>query len=103
VGRLSVLAKVDLHALPFRKTDGRNLDTLTIVTGLFDRNGNLLKGTTKTVDLHVLDELFEARLAAGLAAKTSFDVASGKYILRLVVRDSEGQSMSARNSVVDIP
>ncbi len=103
VNRLSVLAKVDLHSLPFRKTEGRNLDTLTIVTGIFDRNGNLLKGTTKTVDLHVQDDLFQARLAAGLAAKTSFDVQPGKYVLRLVVRDSEGQSMSARNSVVDIP
>jgi hypothetical protein len=35
--------------------------------------------------------------------KTSFDVAPGSYVIRLVVRDSEGQTMAARNRVVEIP
>ena len=35
--------------------------------------------------------------------KTSFDVAPGSYVVRLVVRDSEGQTMAARNGVVEIP
>jgi hypothetical protein len=35
--------------------------------------------------------------------KTSFDTQPGKYLLRLVVRDSEGQMMAARNGIVEIP
>jgi hypothetical protein len=35
--------------------------------------------------------------------RTNFDVAPGNYVIRLVVRDSEGQNMAARNGVVDIP
>jgi hypothetical protein len=53
--------------------------------------------------MRLKDETFDARLAAGLNVKTTFDVQPGKYVLRLVVRDSEGQMMSARNGIVEIP
>ncbi len=102
--RLSVLAHIDLKRIAFRKADGRNLDTLTIVTGVFDRNGNLaVNGIVKTIDLKFKDETMDRHLEAGISAKTSFDVPRGKYIVRQVVRDSEGQTMSALSSVVDIP
>jgi len=35
--------------------------------------------------------------------KSTLDVAPGSYVIRLVVRDTEGQVMSARNGLVDIP
>src|SRR3984885_1991890 len=47
--RLSILARIDLRHLHFRKTDGHNDDTLTVVGGLFDRNGNLVTGTQRVV------------------------------------------------------
>jgi hypothetical protein len=63
----------------------------------------MLAGTTKTVEMRLKEENFANHLANGLNVKTSFDVQPGKYLLRLVVRDSEGQMMSARNGIVDIP
>ncbi len=101
--KVSVLAKVDMKQIRFRKADGRNLNTITIVTGLFDRNGNMISGWIKTVDLRFKDENLEARVNGGLQVKTSFDVPPGKYVVRLVVRDSEGQAMAAKNGVVDVP
>jgi VWFA-related protein len=101
--RLSVLAHIDMKNLKFQKAEGRDTNTLTIVSGLFDRNGNLLNSIQKTVEMRLKEETFDAKLAAGLNVKTSFDVQPGKYVLRLVVRDSEGQMMSARNGIVDIP
>jgi VWFA-related protein len=101
--KVSVLAKVDLKQIRFRKADGRNLNTVTIVTGLFDRNGNMVQGWIKTIDLKFKDENMDARLNGGLQVKTSFDVPTGKYVVRLVVRDSEGQAMAAKNGVVDVP
>ncbi len=101
--RLSVLSHIDLKPIHFRKADGRNIDTITMVTGVFDRNGNLaLNGIIKTIDLKFKDETMDAHMAAGLSAKTSFDVPRGKYIVRQVVRDEEGQTMSARSLVVEI-
>jgi hypothetical protein len=35
--------------------------------------------------------------------KSSFDVKPGSYMVRLVVRDTEGQMMAAANGAVDIP
>ena len=40
---------------------------------------------------------------AGITVKSSFDVKSGSYVVRLVVRDSEGQMMAAENGAVEIP
>jgi hypothetical protein len=35
--------------------------------------------------------------------KSSFDVKPGTYLVRMVVRDAEGELMAARNGAVTIP
>jgi hypothetical protein len=42
-------------------------------------------------------------LNGGVTVKLAFDVKTGDYVIRLVVRDAEGQSMSAQNGSVQIP
>lgn len=101
--KLAVLARVDLKHLRFKKSEGRNRNTLSVVSAVFDRNGVLVSAMQKDVEMKLRDETFEARIAAGLALKTSFDVPPGTYVVRVVVRDSEGQTMAARNRVVEIP
>jgi VWFA-related protein len=101
--RLAVLARVDVKHLHFRKENGRNLDNLMVVSGVFDRNGNLIVGSSKTVEMHLKDQTLENRLAQGITVKNSFDVKPGNYLVRLVIRDSEGQTMAAANGAVDIP
>jgi VWFA-related protein len=101
--KLAVLAHVDLKHLRFKKAEGRNNNSLSIVSAVFDRNGILVGAIQKNVEMRLKDETFSARIAAGVAMKTSFDVAPGSYVVRLVVRDSEGQTMAARNGVVEIP
>jgi VWFA-related protein len=100
--QLVVLAHVDVQHLHFRKADGRNNDVLTCVSAVFNRNGNFLQATEKTVTMHWKDETLEHKLNSGITLKTSFDVKPGTYLVRLVVRDSEGQSMSAENGSVEI-
>ncbi|HEY4088169.1 MAG TPA: hypothetical protein VGM43_19675, partial [Bryobacteraceae bacterium] len=100
---LAAVANVDVKKLNFRKEGGRNLDTLTVVTGLFDDNGNYISGVEKTVEMRLLDDSIEKRLGSGIAVKSSFAVHTGKYVVRLVVRDSEGQMMAAQSSLVEIP
>jgi VWFA-related protein len=101
--KIAVLARVNVKNLRFRKADGRNNDNLTILSGVFDRNGNYVTGTQKLIELHLLDPTLEKLLNSGITVRTSFDVAPGSYVIRLVVRDSEGQTMAARNGVVEIP
>ncbi len=100
---LSVLARVDIRNLHYRKVGDRNNDKLTIVSGVFDRNGNFIRGTEKTVELRLRDETMAKLPASGINIRSTFDLTSGSYVLRLVVRDAEGQIMAARNGAVQIP
>jgi hypothetical protein len=101
--RIAVLARVNISSLRFRKADGRNNDNLLIVSGVFDRNGNFITGMEKTLELRLLDSTLEKLLNSGVTVRTNLDVAPGSYVVRLVVRDSEGQAMAARNGVIQIP
>jgi VWFA-related protein len=100
--KVVVLAHVDVQHLHFRKVDGRNDNVLTCVSALFNRNGIFVQGTEKVVTMHWKDDTLEHRLASGITLKTSFDVKPGSYLVRLVVRDAEGQLMSAENGTVEI-
>ena len=100
--KLNVLAKINLKLLHFRKVEDRNLNTLTVVSSVFDRNGNFVAGIQRIVDLRLRDQTLDS-LNSGITVKTTLDITPGSYLVRLVVRDSEGQTMSARNGVVEIP
>jgi len=101
--RLSVLVRVDVKHIHFRKEDGRNRNDLTIVSGLFDRNGNYVTANEKILEMRLRDDTLENKLRQGINLKTNFDVKPGSYLVRLVVRDAEGQMMSAQNGAVEIP
>ncbi len=101
--RLSVVSRLDLKGIHFRKADGRNLDNLVVATVIFDDNGNFVTGGEKIVTMKLLDGTYEKLLRAGLTVKSSFDVKPGRYMVRQVVRDSEGAQMAARNGAVEIP
>jgi len=100
--KLAVLVHVDVKHLHFHKADGRNNNALTIASGLFDRNGTFITGVEKIVTMRLKDETLEHRVESGVTVKTSFDVKPGSYLVRLVVRDTEGQ-LSAENGAVEIP
>ena len=101
--RVSLVIKVDVKHLKFRKEEDRNCNELTVVAGLFDRNGVYSTGNQKKIEMKLKDETVEKRLDGGLTIRSSFDVKPGTYSVRLVVRDMEGQLMSAQNSAVEIP
>lgn len=100
---LAVLCRMDPKHIPFRKADGRNYNNITIVSGIFDRNGNFISGWQKMVELRLKDDTLTRLTATGMSVRTNFSVNPGTYMVRLVVRDSEGQLMSAANGAVAIP
>jgi hypothetical protein len=101
--RIEIFARVDVKLLDFRRADGRNIDKLTIIGGVFDRNGNYVTGRERSVELRLKDETLEKPPESGVLFKSPLDVAPGNYVVRMIARDSEGQLISAQNSVVEIP
>ncbi|HYL64881.1 MAG TPA: VWA domain-containing protein [Candidatus Methylomirabilis sp.] len=101
--RLAVLTHVDVKGIHFRKADGRNRDALTVATAIFDENGNYITGGEKIIEMKLLDTTYDRLTRSGLNLKSSFDVKPGTYLVRQVVRDSEGEQLAARNGAVVIP
>jgi len=96
--RLLVVAKVRAECLHFRKADGRNRDSLTIVYALFDDAGAYVEGNTKTVNLAMRDETIA--LDAAISQESAFVMKPGRYVARVVVHDDGGKAMSAQSVVV---
>lgn len=100
--KLAVFIRLDAKALPFHFADGKNADDLTLVTAIFDRNGNQVDGHRKTVRLRLSEPSLANFRRDGLEIRDDFEVAPGSYFVREVVRDSEGGKLSALNVTVDI-
>jgi VWFA-related protein len=101
--KLAVLVHLSLKQFKFRKAAGRNNNDITMVSGIFDRNGHYLQGIKKVLELKLKDETLAGRLGQGVTIRSTFDIVPGTYLVRLVVRDAEGQLMSATNGAVEIP
>ncbi|HWF09238.1 MAG TPA: VWA domain-containing protein [Bryobacteraceae bacterium] len=101
--QLTVTSKLDLRAVKFRSSGDRNTDTITVVTGLFDQDGHYVKGLERVIDLRLRDQTLEKLTSTGLPVQETFDLTPGRYVVRVVVRDSEGSAMAARNGTVNIP
>jgi hypothetical protein len=99
---LTVDAHLDLNGLKFRTAGDRSEDTLTVVTGVFDQDGHYVSGIQRVIDMRLREPTLAKLLNSGMAVKETFDVPPGRYVVRVVVRDSDGQAMAARNGTVDI-
>ena len=96
--------KIGVDGLVLRKDKDRQTDILTIVTAVFDSNGLFVKGLQHKVDLKLREET-RAKLIeqGGMTLKGEILVPSGNYLVRLVVRDGQGNTMATRNGIVEIP
>ncbi len=103
LARLSVLTRLDTRAVRFRKIDGRSCDNVVLATGVFDANGQLVDGKIKEITLKLQDATLQKMIQNGITIKTVFKVKPGAYIIRSVVRGSEGAQLSSQNLTTEIP
>ncbi len=101
--QLNVVSHVGVKELRFRKADGQNFDKLTVTTVIFDGDGEYVSGEQKLVDLHLTDDKYEQLCRYGLQITASFALKPGSYVVRQVIRESEGAQMAAKNGAVVIP
>jgi VWFA-related protein len=100
--RVTVAARIDAKALKYHKEEERSKNTFTVTYALFDRNGNWVAGMQKNVELRLKDDTI-ARPALAVVVRGTLDVKPGVYAIRVVVRDSDGQTMTALNGATEIP
>jgi VWFA-related protein len=100
--KLTSSVRLDLRRLPLRKVDGRNRDDLFFYAAVFDRNGNYVAGNGQMIEMRLRDENL-ATYGSGFNVTTDFHVKPGKYMLRVIVQDTEGQLRSSADKAVQIP
>ena len=76
---------------------------MTVVTGLFDRNGNYISGIERVVEMRLRDKSLEVLEDSGISVEENFSVPSGSYIVRVVVKDGQGQTTAAKNTGIEVP
>ena len=101
--RIAVLTRLDLHPLHFRKDGDRNRDDLTFVIALFDRDGHMVGGQQRKLELRLRDTNLDRYMKSGISSRSTFDVKPGTYLVRAIVRDSESGEISGLNRTVEIP
>jgi len=101
--KLSVLTLIDLKTVDVPKRRGRNLNTLTLVTALFDRDGKYVTATEKKLEFRLQDQSLPTLLASGIKSRVSFNVKPGRYVVRQVVRDAEGGQLTGLSRAIEIP
>ena len=71
---IAALVHIDVRRMAFRKSGGRNLNELTVVAALFDRNANFISAKSTTVQMHIKDDTLATKLNSGITVKSNFDV-----------------------------
>ena len=95
--QLAVLTHLDISTVRFRKVEGVSCNDMVLATALFDTNGRLVDGQMKEIALKLKDSTLEQMNKTGLTLKIVFTAKPGTYRVRSVLRDSEGDPLTARN------
>jgi VWFA-related protein len=102
--RIGVRVRVFLKDLKLRLADGRSRDEVKFATAVFDANGKLVAGQEQLVDLRLTGETLAKIGENGLITLHSESfVKPGPYLVRVVLRDNEGQQITAQNTSVQAP
>jgi VWFA-related protein len=101
--RLAVLTHLDMASLRFQKEQDRNLNDLTFITVLFDRDGKYVKGMEKELKFRLRDATLAKLTQSGITLETEFDLRPGTYMVRQIVRDSKDGQLSGLSRTVEIP
>jgi VWFA-related protein len=101
--QLSVLTRMDLKGIHFRKADGRNYNNVVLATAIFDSDGQFVEGQMREINMKLLDSSVQRLSTTGMTVKISFTVKPGTYLVRSVLGASEGEQLTARNATTVIP
>ena len=99
--QLTIRTKVHVKALRYREERGQHKNTITLVYGIFDRNGNLAGGEIDTIDLNLTPATLAGEDPVMQASKT-FAIQPGRYSVRVLVQDAEERRLTALNASADV-
>jgi VWFA-related protein len=101
---LGIMARVEVGGVRFRKDGEHNVNTLTFVSSVFDRDGLWVGGQQKKLPLDLADNKLQQLMnSPGVLVRSAFHLAPGTYSIREVVMDSEDHRIGAVTQSVEVP
>jgi VWFA-related protein len=100
---ITVVTRLNIKDVEFRKADDRHINQITVVTAIFDENGNAIQHQEKTVELKLTDATYQKLLETGIVMKGAFAVKPGNYVVRQLIREADNGKMAMQTGVVELP
>lgn len=100
--KLNVVADLDVANMRFVKQDGANEEEVVLDAAVFDKDGNYVTGTKKTVSMKYDDNALAQLEKTGAKVNFDFDVKPGEYTVRMVARDSNDGHIAAESAAVSV-
>jgi len=93
---------VDLKQLRFNSQNEHELQSLTLITALFDESGKVMAAKESRMDFNLSQATFLRLIETGMNAKTFLKAAAGSYYLREVVQEGLEGRMAAITQPIEI-
>ena len=93
---------VDMKQIRFNSQDEHELQSLTLVTALFDDSGKVMSAKESRMEFNLSQATFLKLIETGMNAKVSLKAAAGSYHLREVVQEGLEGRLAAFTQPVEI-
>ena len=101
--QLDVATKINLEGVPFSIEDGKRVNQIRLVVVVFDEKDNkYVGGDQKEWDFKLSDLSYTSLLKKKLASKISLQVPAGRYLVKIVARESINSSMGSLRRNVEL-
>ena len=99
---ITVEARLDIRALPFRREGDRNINKIIFTVALFDTDGKFVSGKQQERELTLDDTTLANLQKSGIDFQARILVAPRTYTVRVVARDSQNGAMAALSRSVEV-
>ena len=101
--QLDVATKINLEGVPFSIEDGKRVNQIRLVVVVFDEKDNkYVGGDQKEWEFKLSDLSYASLLKRKLASKISLQVPAGRYLVKIVARESINSSMGSLRRNVEL-
>ncbi len=101
--RLNVFTNVSIAGMPFRQEGARRQNLLHMVLMVYDKDGQRVEGSQKTIELNLGESSYRTMLQRGFITRTEWEVPAGEYNVKAVVRESHRTRMGSLDEKVTLP
>ena len=100
---VSVVSTVGLKGLPIETEENRMKNLIKLYVVIYDENNHYVDGMEKEMEMNMTNPNYQALLQQGLTSQSEFTVPSGRYTVRVAIRESIGSKAAFVEKTLQVP